>query len=204
MHLIRQDKEMKLFKITLLLFVLLFIQCSNNKTNNKQSKQVVKSEKQDKSKKETLDFESFAQEFIKTINKEKIFQSTLPAYGLYVLHNPGAFVAINNFANNEDFSSFSIREDYQSKYVVQNGEIPTYSCEDDNWDKKGAYWTKDTFDIVSKAYEWMIEYELGEVDKHGAEYLNAQNLSKQETYCIYATDIFVGFYFIEIDNTYYL
>jgi len=128
----------------------------------------------------------------------------LPTYGLYVLHNPGAFVAINNFDNNEDFLSFSIREDYQSKHDVQNGEIPAYSCEYDDWDKKGAYWTKDTFNIVLKAYEWMIEHELGEVDKYGAEYLNAQKLSKQETYCIYATDIFVGFYFIEIDNTYYL
>jgi hypothetical protein len=204
MHLILQDKDMKLFKITLLLFVILFVQCSNNNTSSKQTKQVVKEEKQDGVEKETLSFENFAQEFIQTINKENIFKSTLPAYGLYVLHNPGAFVAINNFANKEDFLSFSIKENYESQYVVQNGEIPDYSCEDDSWDKKGTYWTKDTFEIVLKAYEWMIEYELGEVDKQGAEYLNAQKLSKQETYCIYATDINVGFYFVEIDNTYYL
>jgi len=195
----------KITQTILFLFALLFMfQCNNTHTD------IIKEAVADTNVIITSNdtnlrmFKNFAEEFLKTIQKENLFQHTFSIYGLYVLDNPGAFIMINNFKKKEEFLSFSNRDIYKSQFSLQEGDLPEFSCENEDWNKKGAYWKKDTFDIVLKAYDWMIEYELAEIDKESDDYLNAQTLSKKETYCVYVTDIFVGFYFIEIDNNYYL
>ncbi len=192
-----------------LLIIVAFNQCNSSKKEKtpKDSTQTDSVLTEEKPQEETViaDFQEFAEDFVKKVNTKNLFSFVNQEYGLFVLHNPGAFPAIQRYDELEEMQKVLYRDAFTTAFVPQEGKIPEFSCDDEGWNKRGCFWKKDTYTNPKETYDIMLEYQLipkEELDE--GDYQKAEKLSKQKTYCLYATDIITGFYFINIDNQYYL
>jgi hypothetical protein len=200
-------------KITVLAFMMLafFNQCNSlgkekeEKSTDSTQTDTVLTKNQLQEEEQETSFQEFAAAFVKKVNAENLFNFISKDYGLFILHNPGAFPVIQRYDKKEDMQKVLYREAFSTKFVPQEGSIPAFSCDEEGWNKMGCFWKKDIYANIKGTYDIMLEYQLMEKDELNEEdYTKAEELSKQQTYCLYATDIVTGFYFINIDNQYYL
>lgn len=157
---------------------------------------------------------SNTEEFITSFNNKDV--SALDKfidkeYGLFVLHNPGAYVAILHLNSFGDIMSM------EGEYGVANLKVtkincsnyreglePVYSCDDDGWNKTGCFYGTQKNLSVTGTYDLMVEYDL--IDAVVAPRLRdlAAKSEANYAYFVYNTDETIGFYFGEKNGKYYL
>lgn len=146
-------------------------------------------------------------------NTEEINECINGEFGLFVLHNPGAYIVVEHFNSFDEI--MNLEGEYNIGYLkilkvdcdFKEGKIPHYYCdeeEEEGWDKEGCYYDKVKKMSISKFYKSMIQ--SGLIDANSAE--NDIKLAKQSekyithlAYCTYGT---IGFYLGVIDNNWYL
>lgn len=202
-------------KITIALsFIILFfcftacgtksIESDTNKTT-KENQTETDNDLSDNEEESSQSFTDFAKDFVKKVKTENVFSYINKDYGLFIRHNPGTSTLVLRVNNLEEIENVLYRETLTSKFSLKEGKIPSFSCDDNKWSKDGCFWKKDKHSILIDTYDILLEYELIEKDELNKEDYNiAKKLSSQQTYAIYATDIVTGFYFIKINNKYYL
>lgn len=196
---------------SLLVFILSLASCGSNsaevKTENTESENQTETDTKlsEEEKADLQSFTEFAVDFMSKIKKEDVFSYINQDYGLFILHNPGTFPLIQSVNNLKEMESILYRETLTSKYSVKEENIPEFSCENNRWSKDGCFCKRDKYTVIADTYDILLEYEMiNKEDLNQEDYDKAKKLSKLQTYCIYATDIVTGFYFVKIENQYYL
>lgn len=129
-----------------------------------------------------------------------------PDYGVFMVHNPGAYVVPGHFADAAAFVKDNYIYDvkYKSKFPcdVVYGKQPHFSCDLEAWDIEGCIRTNRMHTGLVKMMDQMAEWELGEGKKDPA-YPIAQKMDALETVAVYQTDLVTGWNFAMIDGKWY-
>lgn len=157
------------------------------------------------------DFKTMAENFINSFNKKDsvaLNKYIHPDYGIAVLDNPGAFHSLTTFTTfSESGSQDAI---FNSQYLLdmkiecnlEYGNIPKFSCDDNNWDKEGCFFTDNVKLNLVKIHDALIEYLLIEENTdYRTSLIYIEDITK---YGIYSTDSFIGFYFGYVNNQWYI
>lgn len=141
---------------------------------------------------------------IHTYNKigiESLTEAIHPATGIYIIHNPGAFIVL------EHFEGIKMVDDHISKQMnplgtdFTRGSKPAFSCGEGQWDKQGVYWNADKIEMLRKVYGWMVEYEL---DHKKLEVSKVKEANDAIELLVYDTHSETGLYFGQINGQWYL
>jgi len=103
-------------KITVVAFMILafFNQCNSlgkeKKSTDSTQTDTVLTQNQLQEEKKEASFQEFATAFVKKVNAENLFNFISKDYGLFILHNPGAFPVIQRYDKKEDMQKVLYRE----------------------------------------------------------------------------------------------
>ena len=158
-------------------------------------------------------FEVFFERFMKMFNNKNSAEIDMcihSEYGFFVLDNPGAFWVAQHF--NSFSEIMKLEGEYDVAYlkvmkVACNyvmGKEPVFSCEEDKWSKTGCFLDDNPRKPISKLYESMIEYQLGDVNTLKSELDLAKKSEFLISHLVYSTDSRIGFYFGVVDGKWLL
>jgi hypothetical protein len=119
-----------------------------------------------------------------------------PTHGFFVVLNPGAMVVAANYAKIEEASGYFPESPLVAIDLVCNlkrGKLPEFSCDDEEWDKTGCFWSTATGRILAVAEN--LQEENAEDDYDPAVVEKAKALDAVTTRAVYSTDSNIGFYF---------
>lgn len=149
------------------------------------------------------EFVQFANEFMSDLSIFEI-EKHAASSGLYIRHNPGAFVVINKVDD-------TVRKDKNLLFLFikprkvkpVSGDLPVYDC-GNGWNKKGCFCSSSVNDELLKTLDVMIEYNLSEISPDDKMYKQAEKYAKVKSYIIYDTASFSGYYFVYKDGEFVL
>jgi hypothetical protein len=127
-----------------------------------------------------------------------------PNWGYFILDNPGVYLTAGHTTAVEHLR-FDPEDDVYRPLPIkkEKEELPRFSCDKDDWDKKGCFWD----DHLNENRILSILKALEEFDLliEGDEYFEiAQKIDAKIQYKVYNTKAFRGFYFGKIDDKWYL
>lgn len=158
-------------------------------------------------------FEVFFERFMKMFNNKnsaEIDKCIHSEYGFFVLDNPGAFWVSQHF--NSFTEIMKLEGEYDVAYLkvmkvdcnYVKGKEPVFSCEEDKWSKEGCFLDDNPKKPISRLYESMIEYQLGDVNILKSELDHAKKSELLISHLVYSTDSRIGFYFGNVNGKWLL
>jgi len=187
----------KAYFFSIILCSLFLSACSSSQSENSQD----------------AEFLSTAGDFIAAFNSNntaELDKYVYKEYGFFVIHNPGAYVIANYYDSFSDIMSkgendvLKLKDAKFSCTDLRRGLEPTFSCDDEKWNKEGCFYGTQKNYMPSNVFRDMIEYELVSGDEIDPLLRKAESSEKNYAYFIYNTNEFIGFYFGLKNGKYYL
>lgn len=131
-------------------------------------------------------------------------------YGFFVIHNPGAYIVANYYDSFSDIMSkgeddvLKLKDAKFSCPDFRRGLEPTFSCDDEKWNKEGCFYGTQKNYMPSNVFRDMTEYDLVSGNEIDPLLRKAELSEKNYAYFIYNTNDYMGFYFGLKNGKYYL
>ncbi|HBS87654.1 MAG: hypothetical protein A2W91_15430 [Bacteroidetes bacterium GWF2_38_335] len=172
----------------------------------KTKKDTLVSEQNPQSK--AIEYELIANDFIKVFNEKNtadLNKFLHPAYGVFILNNPGAFVAVSHY---ESFGK-AFADDWgpalkerKINGTINTGDLPNFDCETNSWDAEGLIITENPPVKLLDFFKAGVEYEVIQKDEKLQKLI--QDVEPQIVFSLYDTKSTIGLFFAKIDDKWYL
>ncbi|HLT24408.1 MAG TPA: hypothetical protein VK004_04720 [Ignavibacteria bacterium] len=133
-------------------------------------------------------------------------------YGVFVLHNPGAYIVpvrLNSFGEimsmEGEYDIANLKVTKVNCASPRRGLEPIYSCDaPEGWNKQGCFYGIEKTIALENLYRDLISYDLLTPEEAAEPMRIAAQSEKNHTYFIYNTDETIGFHFGKRNGKFYI